>query len=234
MSFYESAGDAAGTVAGAMAVVGGAMLVVDFASNTERQHADAWGKKYYDETVCKDIVQAVAEGRLEEKECPFPGGDNWTKGGIVKRHKFIFGALAICLLVDIITTVMGLSNDFGQGFEDLLGLIAFLLMFVFIAAAVVLIRKVFRGNKETYKQLYGEEGNKYWKVREYVRRALAMGHISQQDAVNQLTNTNLVQRLYTQRSGEGRYLGPKKSEEEWRADIFNYQLEHGLIPSQAQ
>ena len=44
MSFYESAGDAAGTVAGAMAVVGGAMLVVDFASNTERQHADAWGK----------------------------------------------------------------------------------------------------------------------------------------------------------------------------------------------
>ena len=80
------------------------------------------------------------------------------------------------------------------------------------SAIVFVVRLIFIRPKNFEKKLI-EDAKQYWKVREYVRHALEMGELTQQESLRKLLKARLVQRF-------------PDTIEEIEAHAFNYK--HGL------
>ena len=168
--------------------------------------------RFFDPIVREDLCHLEVDGHLRAKSYPFPEKasvinvsvlqkdiQHLTKEfnteklvNFIKRHP-LFTVFIIWLL----SVPIGLSD---------IGTVLSFSAFVFV------VRLIFIRPKK-FEKLLIEDAKQYWKVREYVRHALEMGELTQQESLRKLLNARLVQRF-------------PDTIEEIEAHAFNYK--HGL------
>ncbi|KXT74457.1 hypothetical protein STRDD10_00916 [Streptococcus sp. DD10] len=168
--------------------------------------------KFFDPIIRDDLCHLEVDGQLENRVYPFPTKvsvvnisdvqndfQNLTKEfSIEKLISFVKVHPWIALFVVLILSVPFGWSDLGS----IIGLAVF----------IIVVRLIFARPKKFQKVLL-EDARQYWKIREYVRNALSMGELTQQESLKKLLNARLVQRF-------------PDTIEEIEAHAFNYK--HGL------
>lgn len=197
--FKNSFGIGAGVTLGDMAAQTGVTMVVDIIDGSTKKLQDDYRIEHFDPIVRDDISHIIARSALSEMSYPFPteldsnakaAQQPGERNGFVKRHKIAVGITAALVLVAI-------CNPKQSAIVLLIGL-----WLLIVAVGITIFKKASRtasgmmvGALSAPKQQLIKDGQQYWRIREYVRQALAASELSPQDAVLKLSRTQLGQQF---------------------------------------
>lgn len=200
MGWFKNSFDiGAGVTLGDMAAQTGVTMVVDIIDGSTKKLQDDYRIEHFDPIIRDDLSHIIARGALSEMPYPFPSEPNpgvaaapqpGERKNFVQRHKIAVGIAGALVLVAI-------CNPKQSAIVLLIGL-----WLLIVAVGITIFKKASRtasgmmvGALSAPREQLIKDGQQYWRIREYVRQALALDELSPQDAVLKLSHTQLVQQF---------------------------------------
>ena len=191
--FKNSFGIGAGVTLGDMAAQTGVAMAVDIIDGSTKKLQDDYRIEHFDPIVRDDISHIIARGALSEMSYPFPteldsnvkaAQQLGEKSSFVQRHKIAVGITGALVLVAICNPKQSA------------------IVLLIVAVGITIFKKASRtatgmmvGALSAPREQLIKDGQQYWRIREYVRQALALAELSPQDAVLKLSRTQLGQQF---------------------------------------
>lgn len=201
----------AGTTLGAIGAVKGAEMTGRAIDKSIKEAYEKYRSENFDNVVRQDLSELLVLEKLSKKEKTFPDYKLEASKGFFKRHPIFTGLLIVyfinLLIIAIFNIKKGILNDAPNLF----------MLLLFVGGIYIIIRKLFRkgtGSIDYKKDLY-EDGEQYWRIREYVREALELNELDPKDAILKISNTRLAQQF-------------PDTADEIDANAFNFRKKLGL------
>lgn len=200
--FKAGLGASAGATLGNIAVSSGCQLIASsFAKANQKAYLN-YKANIYDNIVRKDIVEFYAsDGKWLPTYSSYPFFE--AEPAIAKQNLFLrHPVLSVLLLITILGNLF-IAMGSSSTPSNMIAPISLSSFALFIGVIYTFLKKTGRKTVNTVTDLLANDareelrhfGQEYWQVREYVKDALASGHLDDDSAYRELLDTFLVQQL---------------------------------------